>query len=446
MRSKRRNAIIGLALRRRLSRARRLGRLRRALRRALSPVALSVLLASSPALHAGSQRVAFVTSAAGGGNLSKWPDAKGQVGLAAADTICQERAAAAGLANSQNFVAWLSDLDNDAYCRVHNLAGKKEFNCREPQLPASAGPWVRTTGFPFSEEIALLTTGGVVYTPLRYDEFGEALPLGPGFQMFTATAHDGTLTGAGNCAKWSSDSDLIEATTGDPAATTVGWTNAGSLPCAGPARLICMETVAGPALPDFEQAGRRAFVTSVTGPGDLASWPEADPGTSGVEAGDSICRNLALLAGLEEATTFKAWLSDTLAAAPDRFLHDGRWVRPDGVIPAAGLADLTDGQLFTSINVTEQGEYLGPWSMWTGTEDSGLPRPERCDDWTNGTAGVSGASGRANLAFGGWSWAFTNPTCDLDLLRLYCLSDADTTIFADGFESGDTSAWSTTVP
>ncbi|MGH9464711.1 MAG: hypothetical protein ACRD0X_03630 [Thermoanaerobaculia bacterium] len=401
---------------------------------------------SSMSLAAGSQRVAFVTSAAGGGDLSKWPDAKGQVGLAAADIICEERAAAAGLANPQNFVAWLSDPDHDAYCRVHNLTGKKANNCRQSQLPAAAGPWVRTTGFPFSDAITLLTTSGVVYAPLRYDEFGDPIPDGPGSQMFTATAPDGTLTGAGSCAKWSSDSDLIEATVGNIDATTQGWTTGGSLPCAGPARLICVETFDGPPLPDFAQSGRRAFVTSATGSGDLASWPEADPGASGIEAGDSICRNLALLAGFEEAATFKAWLSDTLVAAPDRFVHDGRWVRPDGVIPAAGIADLTDGLLFTSINVTEQGNYLGNHGVWTGTEDSGLPRPDHCSDWTDGTAKVSGAFGVAYLTRFGWSWLLPRLPCDFDSFRLYCLSDAETTIFADGFESGDTSAWSTTVP
>ena len=44
-------------------------------------------------------RVAFVTSATGNGDLSTWPDAeKGLVGLAAADSICIARATSAELA------------------------------------------------------------------------------------------------------------------------------------------------------------------------------------------------------------------------------------------------------------------------------------------------------------------------------------------------------------
>ncbi len=409
-------------------------------------MALTLVLFAPLALHAGSDRVIFATSVAGTGDLGSWPDADGQVGLAAGDAICEARAEAAKLANPQNFVAWLSDLDDDAYCRVHNLTGKKENNCGQGQLPAAAGPWVRTTGFPFSEAIALLTSSGVVYTPLRYDEFGNLVPPGPGFSAFTATQADGTLDGDSSCAKWSSASSQIQVTAGSPVETTQSWTDGAVPSCAGPARLICVETLAGPALPGFAASGRRAFVTSATGPGELASWPEADPGTSGVEAGDSICRNLALLAGFEEAATFKAWLSDSLVAAPDRFVHDGRWVRPDGVILAADLADLTDGFLFSSINVTEQGSYLGNNGVWTGTEDSGLPRPERCSDWTDGTAGAPGADGSANNTEFGWSWSFGSFPCDFDFLRLYCLSDAETTIFGDGFESGDTSAWSATVP
>jgi hypothetical protein len=65
-------------------------------------------------------------------------------GLEAADAICQSRAEAGGL--NGTFRAWLSDDDDDAYCRIHGLSGKKAENCGQGSLPDFAGNWVRTDG------------------------------------------------------------------------------------------------------------------------------------------------------------------------------------------------------------------------------------------------------------------------------------------------------------
>jgi len=104
----------------------------------------------------------FVTSVSGNGNISTWADAGGKTGLAAADAVCQARANAAGLPGI--FKAWLSDGNDDAYCRVHNLTGKISANCGQSSLPASAGPWVRMDGFPFGARIDQLLNG-TVYSP-----------------------------------------------------------------------------------------------------------------------------------------------------------------------------------------------------------------------------------------------------------------------------------------
>ena len=75
-----------------------------------------MFLAGGPAaVHA--QKVAFVTSVLGAGDLSSWEDAVavGAHGVEAGDAVCQARALAAGLANPGDFVAWLSDIDDDAY-------------------------------------------------------------------------------------------------------------------------------------------------------------------------------------------------------------------------------------------------------------------------------------------------------------------------------------------
>ena len=64
-------------------------------------------------------------------------------------------------------------------------------------------------------------------------------------------------------------------------------------------------------------ARRRAWVTSVTGTGNLASWPDAG-GLGGLAAGDAICRARAAAAGLPNANAYRVWLS---TAATDAYCH-----------------------------------------------------------------------------------------------------------------------------
>lgn len=93
-----------------------------------SGITLALSLAACAA-HADGERLAFVTSVQGNANLQTWADANGLSGLAAADRICRQRATAAGLAEADQFVAWMSDSNDDAYCRVHGLPGKRSANC-----------------------------------------------------------------------------------------------------------------------------------------------------------------------------------------------------------------------------------------------------------------------------------------------------------------------------
>ena len=85
------------------------------------------------------ERLAFHTSTTGNADLSSWAEVAGTglTGLEAADAICNARAAAAGIDGT--FAAWMSDDDDDAYCRVNGLTGKKSTNC---------GLGVRPTGRP----------------------------------------------------------------------------------------------------------------------------------------------------------------------------------------------------------------------------------------------------------------------------------------------------------
>ena len=81
---------------------------------------------AGPALAApptGTKKI-FVSSASGSGILESWKSTPGLsgvsgiTGLAAGDTICQLLAGNAGLANPNNFIAWLSSSTTDAKDRV----------------------------------------------------------------------------------------------------------------------------------------------------------------------------------------------------------------------------------------------------------------------------------------------------------------------------------------
>ncbi len=402
-------------------------------------IAVAVL---SPSEAAAQNKLVFITSETGSGNLgdsTDWPHNGGLTGLAAGDAICRNLATEAGLPNPLDFVAWLSDSTNDAYCRIHDLTGTKATNCGQASLPDWAGPWVRMDGFPFAESIDLaLSPPGMVYAPVVFDEWGSQAV---GY-MFTATDEQGeAMLTWGTCSDWTSAASTNVAC-GSSQGTTDRWTKVGVCQCDNTRSLVCIEA-GGPGadLPSFGHDGATVFVTSVGGTGDLSSWPEAG-GQVGIDAGDAICQALADAAGLVDPGPYKAWLSDSITDARDRLTHDGPWVRLDGVPVAFSKADLTDQWLFSSINHSETGDYNNLW-VQTGTQVDGTWAGQDCSGWTDGSSGTA-AKGISPYAHYGWT-AASNQSCS-SMARLYCFSDWDSWyLFIDGFEDGGFSAWSAVV-
>jgi hypothetical protein len=358
----------------------------------------------------------FLTSVTGNGNLGTWADGVGKTGLAAGDAICQARSAAAGLTG--NFIAWLSDENDDAYCRILGFAGKKADNCGQTTFPADAGPWVRTDGFPFSTTVAELLDEGKVFVPVATDEFGQPFTVSQVYR--TGTGNDGALEASedGPCANWTSGAEAA-VIGGVSNYTTYAWSRRASNNCAGDfAGLLCFETGAGASLPNFALPGKKAFVTSTTGTGNLGTWPGAN-GQSGIAAGDEICRSSAAAAGLQNAQSFKAWLSDANTNASARIASDGPWVRLDGVVLAENLADLMDGELNTSMSLTETGVYVSGF-VRTGTTRNGEKTSDTCNGWTDGSESFNGSTGRT-YDRSGWT-ASGHPPCNLGMY-LYCFED-----------------------
>lgn len=400
-------------------------------------VALAFLCVSLSEPVMAQHRVAFVTSVSSDSDLDAWPvDGITGTGLAAADEICIKLATDAGLDNAGNFVAWMSDSNDDAYCRVHNLTGKKSSNCGQESLPVSAGPWARTDGKPFAPSVEFLTDHDrVVYHPLWTDQAGSEIAVDHFTAAWTGTDRTGSYRSP-SCDDWDG-TPAGGGRRGAPAATPDSWTDYGTQGCAGSAHLYCLETTPGPALELPEPRLRVAFITTANGNGDLSSWSQAQEGSQGIAAGDSICRTAAAAAGLLAASEFKAWLSDGTVNARDRFGHDGPVYRLDGFEIAGSLADLTDGRLITSINQHEDGSYKSNYGVWTGTAADGSAA-SHCGSWQS-TASL-GTIGTANFASLGWTTqdaVFGTQDCSQTNRYLYCIADVDPTailIFMDGFE------------
>jgi len=394
---------------------------------------------SIPCLEAQQPRVAFVTSVTGTADLGSWPEAGSALGASAGDEICRTLATAATLPNANSFVAWLSTSTDDAYCRLHGFTGKKSANCGQPQLPVSAGPWVRADGLPFGESIdQLLAPESIVYYPLAADENG-AFVYAP---VFTTTTANGALNSSeSTCSDWTASSSESSGA-GNTARGSWGWTNFGGLRCDSSGHLFCFEPGPGPALTPPAEEGAVAFVTSLLGTADLGSWPDAG-GKTGVAAADAICQARAAVGSLENPSTFKAWISDSTMNAKDRFLSNVARVRPDGVKVADSLTDMLDSVLDSSINVTELGDYVGNNAVWTATHPTGLLSGDSCSDWTSASASSSARTGSSYSSDSAWTLIFTS-ACSFASSRLYCIEDPF--IFIDGFESGDTTAWSSSTP
>lgn len=371
-------------------------------------------------------QLAFVSSARGFGVLGAWPEAGGHTGLAAGDAICVAGATAAHLPDPGSFVAWLSDSNDDAYCRVHGFGGKKSANCGQATLPTGAGPWQRTDGAPFMGALDTITTTQAVYTTLNRDEFGHEVGQ---TAIYTGTRTDGTAS-TRNCGDWITDSDVDF---GDTVSTYPAWTEfAGYTFCrVTPRPIACLQKGAGSGFRPLPHAHKQAFVTSSTFTGDLGASLLAG-GNSGVAAGDAICRNVAGAAGLEDAQSFKVYLSFVSDPAA-HFDNDGPWDRIDGVTFADSFQQMVAGPVHAPLNITENGDVVNGGYAWNGMYADGRPAFQNCENWTTPSQVIDGWAAVLNTTAPHWppSWSGSF-SCDY-AAALFCLSDVDR-IFRNGLD------------
>jgi hypothetical protein len=188
---------------------------------------------------------------------------------------------------------------------------------------------------------------------------------------------------------------------------------------------------------------RRAFVTSVSGPGNLGTWPDAGIAV-GLAAGIAICTARASAAGL--SGTFRPWLStiatDAYCLVRGQAGHKangceggfgavtGPWYQMGAFAPAfsPGLADLTGPErvIFQPVRYDEFGNQLPANELdftsrayWTGTRSDGTLESgtANCGNWTVSTGyGVVG-DGLATAEY----WTAVGPSSCAEPRRLLCL-------------------------
>lgn len=187
---------------------------------------------------------------------------------------------------------------------------------------------------------------------------------------------------------------------------------------------------------------RRAWVTSVTGTGNLASWPEAG-GQTGLAAGDAICRARATAGGHPNPGTYRAWLSD---GATDAYCHvrgltgkkangcsggtpdpAGPWYRFNGNTPmTAGLDRLTgpEREIYRAVlydDLTHPVDDGAASRIWTATHDTGvwIPGGFDCAGWTSSAASDFASFGNSLETAQTWTYA-SSAACNQSL-RLLCV-------------------------
>lgn len=411
-------------------------------------LAAGALLLLAPDAASATKRRAFVTSAAGTGDLASWAGSSGATALERADSICRYHAAGGQLPNWETYRAWISVDGTDAYCHVQGLGGTKASNCNGAPLPGG-GPWYLPNGItPWSGTLDQMTgPEALLYRPLMLDENLD--PITTDYYdrlIWTGTDQQGVGLYGIRCEEWTDGTTTPPGIAGD--AYGVGWGFSISMPtlCDSQNHLLCLEPGASETVSPRWGPGALAFVTSARGTGDLGSWPEAD-GLAGIHAGFRICQNLAAAAHLPAPSSFVPWLSTTLVDAVDRLATDGPFRRPDGLIVATDVAELI-GAGFTrnSLHQHENGAYLAVYQdeVWTGTLVDGTEGPTLCSNWTYGDDSAGGRGGLATVgAVGEWT-SESGYTCNWSN-RLYCFSNV-ITLFWDGFESGTTARWSATSP
>ncbi len=331
----------------------------------------------------------FVTSTLQNGDLD---------GLAGADLICEQRAAAGGLPGT--YRAWLSTATVNAFTRLGSAQG-----------------FVRVDGKPFANSVADILANRI-FNPIRLNESGVDVSNGivpdtAPVTVFTGTLGDGTVATGATCSDFTSTAG--SARRGEVSGGPVTWTARQNSNCGTGRRLFCFQIDhSGANLVPPPTSGMIAFVSDKT----------FLPGPSvGIDGADALCAANAAAASLPG--TYKALLATTTASAASRVTLAPLYVRPDGIPIASGATIASGSALESGIWQRANGTYVPATGdlVFTGAPSPSAAAPllaNSCNDWTSTAPLDSAYIGADTFADPTWWNLAANGDCT-DTLAVYCL-------------------------
>lgn len=175
---------------------------------------------------------------------------------------------------------------------------------------------------------------------------------------------------------------------------------------------------------DCRYAGRIVFISAGTFDGNLGSVSDAD----------LKCQVMASAFDSENATSYRAWLSDSVSSPVTRFAHGPEfanvpYVRRDGVRVAASFDALLGAGVENPITLTETGETLTEVMVWTNTSFEGLPvsATNHCESWKQGNftatarfGSNSPSAGEVKLWQDNRHWTTRDDALCSTQLHIYC--------------------------
>ena len=368
-------------------------------------------------------RVVFQSSEAGTGDLSTWTSAdSGLAGTAAADSVCANLAATEGFVGT--FVAGISDSVAAAGCRMQGVTGDYPACLGTGTL--AAGPWINPAG----NYVTASYDDGLALDFYNTATLTEKVVPSTTTGSWTATYTDGRFSSDRSCQDWSS------AQSGDTAImghSVYGVSPFGSFTfsgCTAQHSLMCLQAGVGgfSNVPHPPVAGKYAFATSTSGPGDMGAWSGVTQ--VGIAGADQTCNARAAAAGLPGS--YVAWLSDSTT---DAYCHligtegklpgcnggsdlAGPWVTTRGVRIAVNASSLRSTPLEQPIHCDEFGDSISSENIYTGTNSTGASSGLHCGDWQDSGApnGSIGETTKANSR----SWTDVNDRVCTTQLRIYC--------------------------
>ncbi len=287
------------------------------------------------------------------------------IGIAGADTACNDLADTAGL--DGDFVAWLSDSNTSA---LDLLVGSRG--------------WVRTDGVPVADRLdELLARGPRVPIALSENMTSFAAMATTRVRTGTTPAGPASVT----CSNWSTTDPAVFGLSGEFVGGGSHFTDSAEKDCSEAQRLFCFERGKQVEVPLTTSTLPIVFVTS-------AVWlPNGQ-----VSGADSLCRTEASAPFPER--TFRAVITDE-GSLSARFPNQASqmFARPDGVV--VGTVLTPGAPLSTFINVTATGEINPSERVWTGADRGLNSALQACGNWSN-----TGATGVVGVPFSSAAMAF----------------------------------------